>query len=75
MSDDKPFVIYSFQHAAWWAPEERGYVSEIVQAGLYTEPHAREIVARMKLVQHRACAMPLTTAEGLLTLAEIEGDS
>lgn len=38
------FLIWSFEHHAWWAPERRGYVPTVDQAGRYTADEAGAIV-------------------------------
>ena len=38
------YVIWSFEHQAWWAPEERGYVTDLALAGRYTAEDAGRIV-------------------------------
>lgn len=37
-------LIWSFEHNAWWGPDCCGYVSNVINAGLYTEDEAKEIV-------------------------------
>lgn len=44
MSDTQ--LIWSYEHNAWWAPNERGYVREIQRAGRYTPEDAARICAR-----------------------------
>lgn len=29
------YLIWSHEHGAWWAPDERGYVKKVSQAGRY----------------------------------------
>lgn len=36
-------LIWSYEHNAWWAPNERGYVSDVFRAGRYTPKRAGEI--------------------------------
>jgi hypothetical protein len=62
--NEREWVIWSFEHDAWWGPGEWGYVRELAAAGRYTEMRARKIVADANIVHHHECAMPLTTAEG-----------
>lgn len=40
----REYYIWSFEHDAWWAPNERGYVSDFHAAGKYPEERAYEIV-------------------------------
>jgi len=38
------YVIWSFEHQQWWAPNERGYVVNLDRAGRYTRQDAGRIV-------------------------------
>lgn len=38
------YLIWSFEHNAWWAPARQGYTEIIEQAGRYTAAEAGEIV-------------------------------
>jgi hypothetical protein len=62
---DPPWVVWSFEHEAWWAPGRRGYVEELARAGRYSEPEARAIEAQANLVRLNEWAMPLADAERL----------
>jgi hypothetical protein len=44
VTDDRDWVIWSFEHRAWWRPGRMGYSVEIDRAGRYTEQEARAIV-------------------------------
>ena len=37
------FVIWSWEHLAWWAPNREGYTESLEQAGHYTFEDAAEI--------------------------------
>jgi hypothetical protein len=37
------FLIWSYEHNAWWAPGRSGYTSDLRKAGRYTEAEAQEI--------------------------------
>jgi hypothetical protein len=39
------FLIWSFEHDAWWRPEELGYTKKIDEAGTYSWERALEICA------------------------------
>lgn len=39
------WLVWSNEHNAWWAPEERGYTQDMDLAGRYTEERADEICA------------------------------
>jgi len=64
----KPWVIWSYEHDAWWAPSECGYTRELIVAGVYTEARAKEIEAKAnehcQAVQEKA--MPLDEALGMV---------
>ena len=36
-------LIWSFEHKSWWAPNERGYTTSIINAGTYPLKRAIEI--------------------------------
>lgn len=38
------YLIWSFEHDAWWAPDRRGYTEDIEKAGRYSKDEAGEIV-------------------------------
>ena len=38
------YVVWSFEHRAWWGPDHRGYVTDLDAAGRYTRHEAAEIV-------------------------------
>jgi hypothetical protein len=40
-----PVRIWSFEHNAWWAPNEMGYSQDIEKAGLYERERAEAIVS------------------------------
>ena len=37
------YLIFSFEHLAYWAPNSRGYVHDVKNAGLYEKDEAEEI--------------------------------
>lgn len=41
--NDIPWLIWSNEHRAWWAPRECGYVHRREDAGRYSLERAREI--------------------------------
>ena len=59
----EPWVIWSFEHDAWWAPGRCGYVLELAQAGRYTEAEARDIEADANFVRQNEVALSLAHAE------------
>jgi hypothetical protein len=60
---EQPWVIWSFEHDAWWAPQEWGYVQTLAAAGRYTEARARQIEAHANIVHRHERALSLADAE------------
>jgi hypothetical protein len=56
------YVIWSFEHDAWWAPGRRGYTRELEEAGHYAGTEAADIVAEANLVQTNEQVMRLDDA-------------
>jgi hypothetical protein len=38
------YLIWSFEHRAWWGPDECGYTEDLAQAGRYSADDAGRIV-------------------------------
>jgi hypothetical protein len=45
MSEKEPeeWLVWSYEHNAWWGPNHCGYYTDLGSAGLYTEPEAKHI--------------------------------
>ena len=41
---EQTFVIWSWEHLAWWAPNRQGYTEQLEQAGRYSHAEAADIV-------------------------------
>ena len=41
---EEMYLIWSFEHNAWWGPNERGYTTTISEAGRYTAGGAISIL-------------------------------
>lgn len=41
--DGEPWVVWSYEHSAWWGAAHCGYYTDLLLAGLYTEAEAKEI--------------------------------
>ena len=41
---DALFVIWSWEHHSWWAPNRQGYAEHLEQAGRYSFQEAADIV-------------------------------
>lgn len=40
---ERPYLVWSKEHGAWWGPGRHGYVSNYAMAGRYTHDEAIEI--------------------------------
>lgn len=38
------YLVWSEEHGAWWRANKYGYTREILEAGMYSEEDAREII-------------------------------
>jgi hypothetical protein len=47
---DTLFLIWSFEHGAWWGPDRRGYTPRLDEAGHYSREDASAIVAMANVV-------------------------
>lgn len=70
MADDALWLVWSYEHDAWWRPGGFGYTSTLAQAGRYERAEADQIVARANRVTVNEAAVPL--AEAATFLAAIE---
>lgn len=41
-----PWVVWSFEHDAYWKPNRVGYTQHVLEAGVYTKEEAHEIEAK-----------------------------
>lgn len=64
MTDD-PYVIWSFEHCAWWGPGRWGYTDKLADAGRYTQTEAEAICAQANLVTFNEVPLPLRLLEGV----------
>lgn len=62
MPDDPEYVIWSFEHNAWWRPGRMGYTTQLSQAGQYSRAESERIVARANIVKFNEQLMLLSTA-------------
>ena len=63
--DATPYVIWSFEHDAWWRPGRMGYTKQLAHAGHYSQTEAEQIAAdanRYAKEIHQQ-AMPLHRAQ------------
>jgi hypothetical protein len=56
------YVIWSFEHAAWWGPRRMGYTEALAAAGRYTKAEADRIVAHANIIKTNEQALPLSEA-------------
>jgi hypothetical protein len=54
------YLIWSFEHHAWWRPERQGYTDNMADAGRYTAREAGEIVTAS--IWNDEVAVPVTRA-------------
>jgi len=57
MSDAAEYVIWSFEHGAWWRPGSWGYTRELAEAGRFSKAAADRIVADANIVSVHEVAM------------------
>lgn len=54
------YVIWSIEHQAWWRANSHGYADSLVDAGVYDEAEARDILERANQVAVEECLIPLS---------------
>jgi hypothetical protein len=67
--ESRDYVIWSFEHEAWWAPDRCGYTTLLEQAGRYGEAEAKQIVAEANVVRLEALRFTVEDATVLQVLA------
>ena len=50
MSEDDRWLIWSYEHDAWWRPGAWGYTRELAEAGRYSGAEAERIIQRANVV-------------------------
>lgn len=65
MTDNPTFLVWSFEHDAWWGPGKHGYTTNIHQAGRYSLKDAVEICASANLTGLNEAIVPLPPNNGL----------
>jgi hypothetical protein len=60
---DEPYVIWSYEHGAWWGPARCGYTVQLADAGRYSRDEAERIVASANIVQLNETYLPLADAD------------
>jgi hypothetical protein len=63
MSEQALWVIWSFEHDAWWRPDRCGYAHDLHRAGRYTQSEAAAIVADANIVGVNEVALHEAEAE------------
>jgi hypothetical protein len=53
------YLIWSFEHNAWWAPAATGYVSDAARAGRYSLAGAEHICRRANIAAINEAIVPL----------------
>jgi hypothetical protein len=57
------YVIWSFEHDAWWRPGGWGYTNHLAEAGRYTADDATRIVRKANVCTIHEQAFPVYVAE------------
>lgn len=57
------YVIWSFEHKAWWGPDRRGYTLRLSEAGRYDKLAAEDIVADANIGALNEQMVPVAVAE------------
>ena len=52
------YLIYSYEHRAWWLPTRRGYTGYLADAGRFTPEEAYDIVKNANIVRIEELAIP-----------------
>jgi len=60
--DDDRWLIWSYEHDAWWGPGGWGYTSVLAKAGHYERAEADRIVAKANIVKVNEVAVALAKA-------------
>ena len=61
---ESQYVIWSFEHNQWWAPNRQGYVSSLKNAGTYSREEAAMIVIDSVLLEEVAMLKQLASRHG-----------
>jgi hypothetical protein len=71
MSNEDRWLIWSYEHDAWWRPGSWGYTRELAEAGRYSAAEAERIVARANVVTVNEQAIPLAEAPTFVPASSI----
>jgi hypothetical protein len=58
---DTIYLIWSFEHQSWWAPDEWGYTDNMAMAGRYSLGRAVEICLKANINMANEAIVPLPT--------------
>lgn len=58
------YVIWSFEHSAWWGPNKCGYTSDLASAGRYSIEVAGRIVVSSILQEEVAILLAIAEQNG-----------
>jgi hypothetical protein len=53
------WLVWSFEHNAWWGPGEMGYVAQQSQAGRYPMKRAIEIARNANIGEVKEAVVPI----------------
>jgi len=61
----RDYIIWSFEHSAWWGPDRRGYTEDVAKAGRYSAVDAGDIVTDSVLCDEIAIWLPMFKKSGM----------
>jgi hypothetical protein len=61
---EERYLIWSFEHGAWWRPARMGYTRRLSEAGRYSAQEARDIVFKANRYTEHAMEMMVAEEDG-----------
>lgn len=71
MDPEYTYVIWSFEHRAWWKPNQRGYTTNLDEAGGYSAREAGQIVTDSVLGEEVAILFEVAQRRGAPTVRSL----
>jgi hypothetical protein len=68
MNTEPDYLIFSYEHRAWWGPNHSGYTQRLHEAGRYSQGEAIDICANALFGTHGLSPLP----EYPVRLADVE---
>jgi hypothetical protein len=70
------YVIWSYEHQAWWAPGRHGYTRDLSAAGRYAEIDARDILSGANgYGEIEEVMIPVATIEPMIPEKKVRRDA